>query len=158
MKLKWIYSIMQKYRLHFNIFALILFFIIMLPNFYWFSVSAPNDILREESVTEILDTIASVSQILMVIALCIFINKDSKRIRMTPLIIASAVSCLLYFTAWIFYYHGIANTVVILALCIFPCLAFLLFAVDRKNFIAVIPIVIFSVCHLLYGVINFILN
>lgn len=148
---------MQKYRLHFNIFGLILFLLIMIPNFYWFSVPAPNDILREESVTKILDTIATVSQVLMAIALCIFINKDSKRIRITPLIIASAVSCLLYYIAWIFYYHGIANTVVILALCIFPCLAFLFFAVDRKNFIAVIPIVIFSVCHLFYGLINFVL-
>lgn len=148
---------MQKYKLHLNILALILFLVIMIPNFYWFSVPAPNDILREESVTEILDTIASVSQVLMAIALCIFINKDSKRIRITPLIIASAVSCLLYYIVWIFYYHGIANTVVILALCIFPCLAFLFFAVDRKNFIAVIPIVIFSVCHLFYGLINFVL-
>lgn len=148
---------MKKYKFGFNVWGLILFFIIMLPNFYWFAVPAPNDILRAESVTAILDTIASVSQVLMVIALCIFINKDSKRIRITPLIIASAFSCLLYFIAWIFYYHGIANIAVILALCILPCLAFLFFAVDRKNFIAVIPVLIFSVCHLLYGLINFVL-
>lgn len=148
---------MKRYKLRFNIWGLILFFIIMLPNFYWFLVPAPNDILRAESVTEVLDTIASVFQVLMVITLCIFTNKNTDRICITPFVIASIVSCLLYFAAWVFYYHGIANSAVVLALCIFPCLAFLFFAVDRKNFIAVIPIVIFSVCHLLYGVINFIL-
>lgn len=36
--------------------------------------------------------------------------------------------------------------------------AFLLFAIDRKNFAAVIPTVIFSVCHLIYGAVNFIIH
>lgn len=90
---------MKKYKFGFNIWGLILFFIIMLPNFYWFFVPASNDVLRAESVSKSLDTIASVFQVSMVIALCIFINKDSKRIGITPLIIASIASCLLYFAA-----------------------------------------------------------
>lgn len=148
---------MQKYKFGFNVWGLILFFTIMLPTFYWFLVPAPNDILREESVTKVLDTIASVSQVLMIIALCVVVNKNSKRICITPLIIASIASCLLYFAAWIFYYFGITNPSVVLALCVLPCLSFLFFAIDRKNFIAVIPISVFSICHLLYGVINFVL-
>lgn len=34
----------------------------MIPNIIWFSIPAPNDILRTESVTEIPDTIVSISQ------------------------------------------------------------------------------------------------
>ena len=49
------------------------------------------------------------------------------------------------------------NAAVILGLTVFPCLAFMLFAVDRKNMIAVVPISIFSICHLIYGVVNFII-
>ena len=70
---------------------------------------------------------------------------------------ATAICCLLYFLCWIFYYAGVTNAIVILGLIIFPCLAFLFFAVDRKNMIAVIPMSIFMVCHLIYGMVNFII-
>lgn len=146
----------KKYKLGFNVWGLLLFLIIMLPNFYWFAVPAPNDVLRAESTTGTIDTIASIAQVLMIIALCIIVNKDSKKIMMSPLIIATIISCFLYFMGWIFYYQGVTNAVVILTLCVFPCLAFLFFAIDRKNRVAIIPILIFTVCHLIYGVINFV--
>lgn len=41
-------------------------------------------------------------------------------------------------------------------LTVFLCAAFLLFALDRKNYIALIPAVGFTVCHLIYGTANFI--
>ncbi|SKB67274.1 hypothetical protein SAMN06296386_103334 [Lachnospiraceae bacterium] len=66
----------KKYKVGFDIWGAVLFLIIMIPNFMWFLVPAPNDILRTESITEILDTVASVCQVLMIIFLCIFINKE----------------------------------------------------------------------------------
>ncbi len=147
---------LKKYNIGFDIWALIFFFIIMIPNFYWFVFSAPNDILREESVTPVLDTIASVCQVLMIVVLCIFTHKDCKKIKITPFIIASVICCLTYFIGWIFYYNGVTNIIVILDLCVLPCLSFLFFAIDRKNIIAVVPIVIFTMCHLIYGIVNFI--
>lgn len=148
---------MKKYKMGFSVWGLLLFLVIMLPNFYWFAVPAPNDILRAESVTPTLDMIASVAQVLMVIALCIFMNQNSKRIGVSPLVIAAVICCLFYFAGWIFYYQGVTNAVVVLDLCIAPCLAFLFFSLDRKNAFAVIPILVFAVCHFLYGVVNFIL-
>ena len=68
----------QKYKFGFDLWGLVLFFIIMIPNFIWFAVPAPDDILRAESKTEVIDTIASVCQVLMVISLCIFVNKERK--------------------------------------------------------------------------------
>lgn len=148
---------MKKYKIGFSVWGLLLFLVIMLPNFYWFVVPAPNDILRAESVTPTLDMIASVAQVLMVIALCIFMNQNSKRISVSHLMIATVICCLFYFAGWIFYYQGVTNAVVVLDLCIAPCLAFLFFSLDRKNAFAVIPILVFAVCHFLYGVVNFIL-
>ena len=148
---------LKKYKMSFNVWGMILFLIIMIPNFYWVTVPAPNDILRTESVTEKLDIIASVCQVLMVMALCILINIDSKKHRFSPLIIATIISGICYFVGWIFYYKGITNTLVILDLCIMPCMAFLFYAIDRKNKIAVIPIVIFMICHLIYGIMNYII-
>ncbi len=105
---------LKKYKLSFDIWGLLLFLIVMIPNFIWFAVPAPNDILRADSITGTIDTAASVCQVLMVAALCVFRNVESKR------------------------------------------LAFLFFAVDRKNRIAMIPISIFTICHLIYGVVNFV--
>lgn len=148
---------LKNYKMGFDIWGLLLFSLIMLPNFYWFAVPAPDDILRAESVTGAFDTIASICQVLMVVSLCVFVNKDSKKLSITPLIIAVLISIFLYFTGWIFYYNGVTNAVVVLALSIFPCLAFLFFAVDRKNMIAVVPTLIFTICHIIYAVVNFII-
>ena len=149
--------LLKKYRFGFDIWALGLFFIIMIPNFVWFVVPAPNDILRGQSITKTVDVIASICQVLMVISLCIFINQDRKKISITRFIIATIICCLLYFICWIFYYVGVTNTIVILGLIIFPCMTFLFFAIDRKNLIAVIPISIFMMCHLIYGMVNYII-
>ena len=93
----------------------------------------------------------------MVISLCIFINQDRKKLSITRFIIATIICCVLYFLCWVFYYVGVPNAIVILGLTFFPCLTFLFFAVDRKNMLAVIPISIFMVCHLIYGIVNYII-
>lgn len=147
----------KKYKMGFDIWGLILFLIIMIPNFIWFAVPAPNDILRVESVTVVFDTIASICQVMMVAILCMFINQERSKLSITPWIIAVIICCFLYFTSWIFYYIGVTNAIIILGLTLLPCLAFLFFAIDRKNMIAVIPISIFMVCHLIYAIINFII-
>ena len=121
---------LKKYKIGFDVWGLILFLIIMIPNFIWFGVPAPNDVLRAESVTEVADTIASICQVLMVMALCLFIHQEREKLSITPFIIASIICCLLYFTCWIFYYMGVTNAIVILGLTIFHCLTFLFFAID----------------------------
>ena len=147
---------LKRYKLSFEICGLLLFLIVMIPNFIWFAIPAPNDILRTKSITETVDTVASVCQILMIVAICIFRNRESKKLCITPHIIMVAICYLLYVASWIAYYNGMANVIVILGLTIPPCLAFLFFAIDRKNGIALIPISIFTICHLIYGVVNFV--
>ena len=61
-------EMIKKYKIGFDIWGLIIFIIIMIPNFIWFAVPAPNDILRGESITETVDVIASICQVLMVIS------------------------------------------------------------------------------------------
>ncbi len=129
----------------------------MIPNFIWFAVPAPNDVLRVKSVTETTDIIASVCQVWMVIALCIFVREKNRKSRLHPLWIAVIICCFLYFACWIGYYNGMVNQIVIMGLTIFPCFAFLFFAIDRKNIIAIVPLSVFTVCHVIYGVVNFII-
>ena len=148
---------LKKYRLGFDISGLVIFLIIMLPNFIWFTVPAPNDILRQESMTPIVDIIGSVCQILFVASLCIVINKERNSIRVSPLLISSAFCIGLYFLGWVLYYNGIVNPMVMICLTLPPCIAFIFFALDRKNIIAFIPTACFTICHLIYGTVNFIL-
>lgn len=146
----------KKYRFGFDVWSIVLFLIIMIPTFIWSAIPSPNDILRTESITKPLDALASLCQILMIVILCFLKNMECKKIRTSPFILVAVFCCLLYFTSWGFYYGGITNAIVIVGLTIPPCLAFLFFAIARKNTLALIPISIFTLCHLVYGVFNFI--
>ena len=148
--------VMKNYRFGFNVWGLILFTAIMLPNLIWFFVPAPNDILRSDSVTPHIDMIASICQALMTAALCVIINQKSKKISLSLLTVSTIICCLLYFVSWIFYYIGAVNVIVILGLTILPCLAFLIFALDRKNLFAVFFAFVFTILHLIYSAVNYI--
>lgn len=148
---------LKNYRLGFEFWGLILFLIIIIPNFIYFAFLPLYDIFQTNSITETIDKAAFVSQIFMIISLCFLKNIKSKKVAFTPLIIIAVCFCLLYFTSFLVYYAGIINGFVILGLTIPPCLAFLFFALDRKNYIALIFILFFTICHLIYAVVNFII-
>lgn len=148
---------LKKYRFGFDIFGLLLFLLVMIPNFIWFAVPAPNDVLRAESITPIIDGLGSVSQVVFIAAICILIRKDVDKIRLSKLIILSLAMVITYFVGWILYYSGIVNPIVIALLTIPPCMAFIIYTIDRKNIVATIPAIIFTVCHVIYGVVNYII-
>lgn len=150
-------SRIRKYRFGFSVWGAALFLTVMLPNFIWFAVPAPNDILRNESSTPIVDTIGTVFQVLFVASLCVIIKKDAVKIKFSPLVISTIICIFLYFAAWVMYYNGITEPFVILSLTVFPCFAFIFFGLDRKNVFAVVFAVCFAVCHLIYAAVNFIL-
>lgn len=89
---------MKNYKICFDIWGLVLFLVIMLPNFIWFAIPAPNDILRTDSVTPTVDAIWSFCQIFFIIALCILQRKITPKIQVNSLIIMVTASVLLYFT------------------------------------------------------------
>lgn len=149
---------LKKYKFGFEPWGLFLFIIIMIPNFFWFIFPPREDVLRTDSATKIIDVIVSVFQVLMIATLCTLKNKESKKIRLTPCVIITAVCYLLYIIGWIFYYCGITGKSIIFVLTLTPYLAFLFFAIDRKNRIAIIPVSVFTLCHLVYGMVNFVIR
>ncbi len=145
----------KSYKFGFNISAVVVFVLIMLPNIIWFFVPAQNDILRNESSTQVLDVFVTVFQILMLAVLCVIKNIYARKIKFSLFIILSASFVLLYYVCWILYYSGVVHAIVLLGLCIFPCCSFLFYGLDRKNCIALVPISVFSVLHLISTIINF---
>lgn len=148
---------LKKYRFGFDISGLVIFLIVMIPNFIWSIATAPNDILRNQSVTATVDTIGSICQAFFIGSLCFILNKERTKLHFSPLIIFSIICIIIYFVGWALYYNGITNPLVILFLTLPPCLAFIFFAFDRNNIIAVVLAVCFTICHLIYGIVNFIL-
>ena len=146
----------KKYKFGFDYWGLLLFLVIMIPNFIWFGAPAPNDVLRSDSITPIVDVIGSICQVAFVAAICVLKRKDIKTVRVTKLIVSSMILVAAYYSGWILYYCGQTNPIVIVLLTIPPCLSFISYAVDRKNWIALIPTVIFTICHIIYGFANFI--
>lgn len=149
---------MRNYRFGFDGWALLLFFIIMLPNVLWFFIPAPNDVLRAESITGAVDAAASVCQVLFVAALCLLRNQTCGRLRLSPWILGALLCVCLYLLSWVFYDQGIVTAAVLLGLTFPPCLAFLFFALDRKNYLAVVPIAGFTICHGIFVFVNFLVK
>ena len=143
----------KNYRFGFDVGAAVLFAAVMLPNLYWFAVPAPNDILRGASVTPTIDGVGSVFQVLMIGLLCILKNTTAG--KRTKCLWGVAACYGIYCAAWIGYYCGIVTPVVILALCLAPCLAFGFYSVGRKNCPAQISLAGFTICHFVYGIVNF---
>lgn len=148
---------LNHYRFGFDPWGLLLFLLVMLPNFIWFAVPAPNDILRADSVTPVVDAIGSLFQVLTVACLCFVIHNDRSKLRFSSLIIATIVCVAIYYIGWALYFTANVSPIVILLLTVPPCLAFILFAIDRKNLLAVIFAAVFAVCHLVFGVVNFVI-
>lgn len=146
----------RNYKPGFDPWGTLLFAVIMLPNVIWFLVPAPVDVLRNPSVTPTADAVASFFQMVMVAAICMLRNAagGSPMGIMWRWGIGAAV--LFYFAGWGFYYAGITSVMVVMDLCIAPCLAFILFALARKNAVALAAATGFMACHVYYGIVNFI--
>jgi hypothetical protein len=149
-------KLLKPFRFGFDIWGLLLFLLVMLPNFIWFAFPAPNDVLRAESMTPIIDTIASVCQVLMVACLCFVINEKKGNLHFSTLMTAAIACIVIYYAGWLLYYNGVATPWVILLLTLPPCLAFIFFTIDRKNLPAILFATIFAVCHLIFADVNYI--
>ena len=145
----------QNYNIRLDPWGLLLFAVIMLPNLIWFLYPAPNDILRRESLTPVLDKFATLCQIAMVGMLCVLRNRWQEKPIGKAWRIDIAAAVALYFAGWALYYMGWVNAPVILDLCVAPCAAFLLFSAARKNAAALLFGSLFLICHLVYGMVNF---
>ena len=147
----------KEYQFGLNVFAIILFVLVMIPNLIWFFVPSQNDVLRNESVTKILDVFGSIFQVFTVAALCAFRNEKAGKLQISLLFITSLLCLLFYYVFWILYYCNYTHAAVLIGLSIFPCASFLLYGKKKKNYIALIPAFVFTVLHSVSTIINFII-
>ncbi|MER2294747.1 MAG: hypothetical protein ABS913_05400 [Desemzia incerta] len=146
----------KNYTFNLNLGSLWLTIFLLVPTVVWSFFPAPNDILRTESVTSIFDLAASISQVIFIGLLCFKANTAApKHNAKSTLMISTILSCSVYYLSWIVYYIGMVNFALILILTLAPCAAFLFYTLEKRNHIALFPIGIFTLCHLIYAIINF---
>lgn len=141
-------NIKKHYRFTFDLLGFLLFLVIMLPNFIWFVVPAPQDVLKTaKSVFPMIEKLGSIFQILFIATLCLLRNVPQVPLKKRCWRIGIIGTVLLYFIGWSCYYANIVNFIVLLDLCLAPCLALLLFAWIRRNEVALLFGTAFLVCH-----------
>ena len=151
-------KLLKKYTMGFEGWALLLFAAIMLPNVLWSFIPAPNDVLRAASVTPVTDGIGSFCQMLMVFCLICICRTDRRPLSMNSLICGCLGCVLVYWAAWGCYFAGIVHPAILLCMTLVPCAAFMLFATERRNGIALIPATLFTLCHLYFCIRNFLMQ
>lgn len=145
---------LRRYRLGLDWGGLVLFLILMAPNFVWFAVPAPQDVLREESLTPVLDTLAAAAQVFLAAALCLVRRREPAPHHRGWSLTAAALAAG-YLLCWAGYDAGITAVPVLLLMCLLPCGAFLCYGIGGKNFAALVPAALFTLLHLIHGIVNF---
>ena len=140
---------MKNYVFGFSLMGLILYALQLLPNIIWILTSPANNVLtKNSSVYPILNIIEQVFGIMTVVLLILLINKGDG--RNSNLYIGLAILFLVgYYIAWIFYYKGVVSPwLLITGIAAMPPLYFLFVGLWMKNYVALIPCVIFGVTHI----------
>lgn len=139
----------SKYRMGFDGWALLLFAALMLPTILWTVFPVPHDVLRNPSAVPWLDTIGTVCQVVFLFLLCAVRYSEEQENRSKGFLIGCILFGLIYAVGWVLYYAGLVNGAVILLLTLPPCLCFAFYALYWHCYVALVPIGIFTVCHLL---------
>lgn len=107
-----------------------------------------NVLMENSSVYPILNIIEQVFGIMTVALLILLINKGGKSNRKLYIILA-ILFLAGYYAAWILYYKGMVSPwLLIIGLAAMPPLYFLFVGLWMRNYVVLIPCVVFGVTHI----------
>lgn len=143
------------YRWGIDFSSIVIFLLVMIPNVIWFAIPAPHDILRRDSLTPNLDVLASVLQILMIASLCLLVTDEQDKVIKQSEWYSIGLMIGIYWFGWLFYYAGCTHLLILMTLCAVPCMIFMVTASFQKKLPAFVLAVLFAICHLTCGIVNF---
>lgn len=149
---------MSNYRYQLDLWAILLFAIAMVPNVIWGLFSGPDDVLHVDSITPIVDIVGLISQVLMLVSLMLLRRKDRPQTMARIWEISTISMLIFYLCVWISHFFGYTPKSFIVAMAILPCLFFGAFSIGRRNWLSLSFCLIFSICHILFAIENYILN
>lgn len=138
----------------FSVKGFIIFLLPMLPNFIFFALPNSNSSNATVNTHFALDIIEHGSQALFFMLLIFTLNK-----KVSPLLckytILMAVFLLCYYGCWIVYFTRGANSILIMLMAIFPVIYFSLSIIWLNSVLAIAPLAIFAVSHILITYIDY---
>ncbi len=138
---------LKQYAFGLDVWGLLLFAVIMLPNIIAFCVPAISSHFQENTP---LDPAASVFQVISVALLIFIVRREREKIKFSsPLIVLAGLALICYYIAWIFLFCSYLNAAVWLFLAIMPCAALICFEIARKNIFALPFTVVFAILHII---------
>jgi hypothetical protein len=139
---------MNRYKIAFSIKGLIAFLIPMLPNFIWMIFPGINDSLSSnQSNYQILNILMVISQWSMIICICLLETREViKKNSLYPILCLLCMS--VYYVSWVLCYFDLENSLILMAMAIFPTTYFILYTKWQKNYIALVPAMVFALLHI----------
>lgn len=140
---------MRNYIFGFSLIGFILYILQLFPNIIWMLIPPTNNVLMgNSSIYPILNIIEQVFGIMTVALLILLINKGGKSNRKLYIILA-ILFLAGYYAAWILYYKGMVSPwLLIIGLAAMPPLYFLFVGLWMRNYVVLIPCVVFGVTHI----------
>ena len=129
---------------------------LLLPNIIWQLFPPINDVLLTNITSyQYLDTLEWIVRISIIILLIFLLNKEVSKNK-TSYIGIAIVFLAIYYISWILYYLGIVSPeLIILGMVIPPIFYFFFTGLWLKNYILLIPTVIFGIIHLTISNLNY---
>ena len=140
---------MKSYRFGFSLKGFVAFMLVMIPNIIWMAVPPVNNPVAGNSTPyPIFDIVVTVSQAIMIALLIILIPKESRNGKSIKIHIKLAFICLVgYYVAWISYYTGMVYPWMFVGMAVLPSIYFISVELWLKNYIAIIPSIVFGISH-----------
>ena len=149
---------MKNYKIGFSVKGFISFILVMIPNIIWAVAPPAVDILSQNNaVYPVFDWIMNICRFIIVALLVLLINIAGNTKKRTWLFVAPGLLCLFgYCISWGLYYGGNVNPWLFVAgLAAAPSLYFIFVGLWLKNYLSLLPSVLFAVIHITVTYLNF---
>ncbi len=139
------------YVIVFSLTGLLLYALQLLPNIIWLATPPANDVLKHNSSPHAaLNLIEQVFGIATVALLIIVISRGGTEGRNSPwLMLCAGIFLAGYYTAWVLYYRGnVSSWLLVIGIAAMPPLYYFFVAGWMKDYLALVPCVIFGIAHI----------
>lgn len=148
-----------KYEIALSVPGLVLLLLLNLPDVIWILHPAENDVLISKPAFLPLDILAIIFVICFNALICIIANRSVEPFSFkSPYIIMIVFLMIGYYVLWGLYYNLVRGPALVFGMDLLPCLICGLFVIDRKNYAALPPLLLFTIGHLVASLANIVIQ
>ncbi len=140
----------NNYIMRFSLKGFIAVLLVIIPNILYSVIPHNANLLEQGGEFGVLDIFENIFRLLLIVSLLILVNENKTRQTKSRFTLICAFLFLTaYYIMWALLFLCISNCFVYIGLAAFPCVFFLLTAMDLRNYPAMVTAVIFAVLHII---------